>query len=218
LDASAQLLNQRRSKSDRVETPIHDAIILAGGTGARLGGVDKARLEVAGLSLLERMLSAVTGASQIVIVAPPESVADMALPSNVRVTMEDPPGGGPVAGMVAGMALLEIDPADWVLVAAVDQPGVADTLPAVVAAADAATEEVDAVCHRDATGHAQWLLALYRTAALRTALKSYGSGHDVSMKRVVADLRFGDVTAGAEHLGDVDTWDDHRRWQQRLGQ
>lgn len=195
---------------------IHDAVILAGGTGSRLGGVDKARLDVGGTTLLERMLAAVSAARRVVVVAPPESVAGLARAANVSVTLEDPPGGGPVAGLVAGMSLLVDDPAEWTLVAAVDQPGASVTVPAVLAAAGAAPAGIDAVCHRDPGGHPQWLLALHRTAALRAALAPYGSGHGVSMRRVVSALQFGDVTAGAEHLGDVDNWEDHQRWQARL--
>jgi GTP:adenosylcobinamide-phosphate guanylyltransferase len=43
------------------------AIVLAGGRGTRLGGRDKAAVEVAGRSLLERALSAVAGAATVVV-------------------------------------------------------------------------------------------------------------------------------------------------------
>ncbi|MFZ2514092.1 MAG: NTP transferase domain-containing protein, partial [Candidatus Lutibacillus vidarii] len=40
----------------------HDAIVLAGGRGSRLGGVDKGAVPVAGRALLDRVLDAVSGA------------------------------------------------------------------------------------------------------------------------------------------------------------
>jgi len=39
-----------------------DAVVLAGGAGRRLGGVDKALVEVGGQDLLTRVLGAVAGA------------------------------------------------------------------------------------------------------------------------------------------------------------
>lgn len=194
----------------------HDAVILAGGTGRRLGGVDKARLEVGGVPLLARMLAAVTRARQVVVVAPPASVTAMSLPDRVRVTMEDPPGGGPVAGLVAGMSRLASDSSPWTLVAAVDQPGAAALVPDLVRAAASAGPEVVAVCPPRQDGDGHWLLALYRTSVLRSALAPYGSGHGLPMRRVVADISFTEVATGAEHVGDIDTWQDHQRWQERL--
>jgi molybdopterin-guanine dinucleotide biosynthesis protein A len=46
------------------------AVVLAGGTGARLGGVDKAALEVDGVTLLERTLTATMAATEVVVVGP----------------------------------------------------------------------------------------------------------------------------------------------------
>lgn len=186
-----------------------DALILAGGRGARLGGRDKAALPVAGQTLLERSLAAVAGARRVVVVGPVQ------VPDGVAQVSEDPPGGGPVAGIAAGVAALS-DPAPWTCVLAVDQPGAAEALTAITASLEGVDDEVDAVCHRDEDGHAQWLLAAYRHASVRSALAPHGSGHRVPVGRLVAPLRFEYLRAGAEHLGDVDTWDDHARWERRL--
>ena len=48
--------------------PAPVAIILTGGTGARLGGTDKAALEIAGSTLLERALTATACCSSVVVV------------------------------------------------------------------------------------------------------------------------------------------------------
>ena len=44
------------------------AVILAGGQASRLGGVDKATIELGGRSLLERTLDAVVDAGEVVVV------------------------------------------------------------------------------------------------------------------------------------------------------
>ncbi len=195
------------------ETQTFDALVLAGGRGERLGGRDKAALCVAGRPLLHRVLDAVTEARRVVVVGP------VAVPDGVAQVFEDPPGGGPVAGIAAGVAHLahRRDPAPWVCVLAVDQPDAAPALAPVLAALPTVGPAVDAVCHRDVEGHPQWLLAAYRTAVLQRALAAHGSGHGVPMRSLVRALRFFHVIAGTEHLGDVDTWADHARWERRLG-
>ena len=77
--------------------PEFDAIILAGGRGSRLGGVSKADLTVGGRRLLDVVLEAVRRARTTVVVGP------VAAPDGVLVTLEDPPGTGPAAGIVAGL-------------------------------------------------------------------------------------------------------------------
>lgn len=205
----------------------HDVVVLAGGGGTRLGGVDKARLEVGGRPLLVRVLQGTTHARRVVV------VGDTPVPVGVARTLEDPPGGGPVAGIVAGLRVLASSdasaaprtapvgghstggPAPWTLVIAVDQPSAAEAVPDLLAAARAAGPETDLVCPDDASGHPQWLLAAYRTAALTGALAPHGSGHGVSVRRLVAGLRI--EVVDTPHLGDLDTWEDHASWQARLG-
>ena len=46
------------------------AVVLAGGTGARLGGVDKAAIELDGVTLLERTLTTTMSATEVVVVGP----------------------------------------------------------------------------------------------------------------------------------------------------
>jgi molybdopterin-guanine dinucleotide biosynthesis protein A len=81
---------------------LFDAVILAGGSGRRLGGVDKGALVVAGLPLLDRVLLASAAARRTVVVGEPRPTV-----RSVVWTREDPPGGGPLAGLAAGMAELD---------------------------------------------------------------------------------------------------------------
>ncbi|MBA2559128.1 MAG: NTP transferase domain-containing protein, partial [Propionibacteriales bacterium] len=53
--------------------PGYAAIVLAGGSGRRLGGVDKGSLVVGGKTLLERALAAVAEASCRIAVGPPRT-------------------------------------------------------------------------------------------------------------------------------------------------
>src|SRR5207237_987945 len=113
------------------------AVILAGGAGRRLGGAGgrfdgtagpvgggagehvgggtgerpvagKVAVSVGGTPMLQRVLAAVSHASPRVGVGPP-ALSPM-LPDGVRLTLEEPPGGGPIAGLAAGLVAV-CDPA-----------------------------------------------------------------------------------------------------------
>jgi molybdopterin-guanine dinucleotide biosynthesis protein A len=95
----------------------HDAIVLAGGRGSRLGGVVKPAVSVGGRRLLDIALAAVAGARRVVV------VGDIPVPDGVLRTREDPPFGGPVAGVEAGFAALAADRrAPWTVLLASDLP------------------------------------------------------------------------------------------------
>ncbi|ASO19812.1 molybdopterin-guanine dinucleotide biosynthesis protein A [Actinoalloteichus hoggarensis] len=83
--------------SDVGEPPIA-AIVLAGGGGRRLGGLHKPALEVAGHTLLDRVLTALRGVRPVVVVGP-------VIPTRTEVywTREQPHRGGPVAALAAGL-------------------------------------------------------------------------------------------------------------------
>lgn len=190
--------------------PEHDVLVLAGGGGTRLGGLDKSALTVGGRTLLDRVLETAGAARAVVVVGP------VTVPEPVLQTMEEPPGGGPVAGIAAGLAALAVrgEPAPWTLVIAVDQPEAAHATIDLLRAATDAGPDVDMVCPQDETGHPQWLLAAYRTPALTAALRPWGTGHSVAVRRLVAGLR--STLVETTHVGDVDTWEDHARWQARV--
>ena len=92
-----------------------DVVLLAGGRSSRMGH-DKASLPVAGRRLIDHVLDDLAvGWRQLgrtVVVAP--SALDV--PDWALQTLEDPPGGGPVAGIFAGLAALQSADDDRVLV------------------------------------------------------------------------------------------------------
>jgi molybdopterin-guanine dinucleotide biosynthesis protein A len=152
--------------------PPYAAVVLAGGRAARLGGRAKPQLEVGGRTMLEAVLAAVADAAPRVVVGPPQPV-----PAGVRVVREQPPGGGPVAAMRAGLAAVDTD---VVAVLAGDLPFVTPGLLADLRARLTA----DGVLVVDDAGRDQYLLGVWRTAALRAALR--GADGPVPVRRVVA--------------------------------
>lgn len=170
------------------------AVVLAGGRGSRLGGVDKASVVVDGRTLLDHVLAAVASARQTVVVGPRR--ADAPDLPGVRWTREDPPGGGPVAGLAAGLVHVTTD---LVVVLAVDQPGItASTVDRLLAAvADTGAVLVDE------DGRAQWLAGAWRAGALRRALPA--DPRDVSARSVLGPLDPTPVIARPGEARDVDT-------------
>lgn len=123
--------------------PGFDAIVLAGGAGRRLAGAVKPEVRVGGVALVDRALGAVAGAGRVVLVAPPELAR-----AGVLRTLEDPPLGGPVAGIRAGLTALAAPapPTPPAPTPAAPTPPVpappAPATPAVPAAAERFTEPV----------------------------------------------------------------------------
>jgi molybdopterin-guanine dinucleotide biosynthesis protein A len=84
--------------------PPYSAVVLAGGRAARLGGQAKPQLLVGDRPMLQSVLDAVADASTRVVVGPPQPV-----PTDVVLVREQPPGGGPVAALRAGLAEVRTD-------------------------------------------------------------------------------------------------------------
>lgn len=146
-----------------------DAVILAGGTGRRLGGADKASLVVAGVPLLDRVLRACAAARHTVVVGEPRPTVRA-----VQWTREDPPGGGPLAGLAAGLSELMGIAGDTeelpVVVLATDLPWLrpADLDRLLTVLANEPTSE--AAVFSDPDGRRQPLAAAYRARPIRVAL------------------------------------------------
>jgi molybdenum cofactor guanylyltransferase len=155
--------------------PPFAAVVLAGGKAARLGGQPKPQLDVGGRSMLTAVLTAVHGAAPRVVVGPPQPV-----PAGVRVVREQPPGGGPVPALVAGLAA--VGDAEVVAVLAADLPFV--TAAVVTALRERLTG--DGVLVVDDTGRDQLLLGVWRTAVLRRA--TAGTRPHTPLRAVLAPL------------------------------
>lgn len=200
------------------ELPPWVVVVLTGGASRRMGR-DKATLDVAGVTLLDRTLADVPADVDVIVAGPPVDVAR----SGVRFVREQPPGGGPVAGLDAALASVS---APVAVVLATDLPLVG-RLPVrlVRALVEArAASPPDAVLALDASGQPQQLCAAYRTDALRRAIADGGPPHGASMRSVIERLATTTLSADVqrgEHpdtdpTWDIDTPDDLRRLEGML--
>lgn len=175
-----------------------DAVILAGGAGTRLGGRSKPLLEFDGRSLLDRVIEGarLAGCRQVIVVGPPE----LDRPGVLR-TSEDPPFGGPVAGIAAA---LEHAGADEVLLLAADLRH-GDQVAVQLARLDPTG---DGAVLMDESGAAQWLAARLRTPALRRAIQALDDSRGSSMRRLLGSLNLTEVAVSADLVHDIDTPED----------
>lgn len=189
-------------------------IVLTGGGAVRLDGADKAGVEVGGRTLLEHALDVLTAADEVVVVGPE---VDTSRPVTFR--REDPPGGGPAAAVLAGLAGFVRRPR-LVVVLAVDMPLV--TTGTVERLLRAATG--DGATLVDPSGRQQYLCAAYTVDALERQRAAIGGGtgggtgeHGLPMRRLVAGLDLVEVVATGSEAQDVDTWADLRRVRETGG-
>ncbi|GIH99987.1 molybdenum cofactor guanylyltransferase [Planobispora takensis] len=195
----------------------YDALILAGGRASRLGGRDKAVLTVGGVPLIERVAAAVPDAGRLIVVGPGRPGLDRAL-----FLQEDPPGGGPVPALRAGLERVR---APWVALLATDLPYLsADHLSALFGAAGAVTDpetagpsgvaaggdvpEAAGAVLVDDDGRMQWLAGVWRTAALTGALAAYDGR---SLHGLLAPLDPVPLRLDGKPWFDCDTMDDLER-------
>jgi molybdopterin-guanine dinucleotide biosynthesis protein A len=172
-------------------------VILTGGTAARLDGADKSSLEYDGRSLLEHALDAVSESEETVVVGP-----DVPTSRPVTFTRESPVGGGPLAGLAAGVAALR-GAAPLVVVLAVDMPHVtAATMGRLVSAVG----QEDGAWLVDDHGRRQ-LAGVVR----RALVPAPGEAHGVPMRRLMDLDRTVDVPALGPEAADIDSWADVAR-------
>ncbi|MFF0423941.1 NTP transferase domain-containing protein [Streptomyces sp. NPDC004520] len=185
-------------------TTAYDAVVLAGGAARRLGGSDKPGVRIGGRTLLDRVLAACPDADRTVVVADPRPAV-----RPVRWTREDPPGGGPLAALGAGVRETG---ADVLLVLSADLPFLdAATVRRLLDALDA-DPGAEAALLTDAGGRDQPLVAAYRRTPLLRELARVtdlrGTLADGPLRLLTAELRLTRVTADPLASFDCDTWED----------
>jgi molybdopterin-guanine dinucleotide biosynthesis protein A len=176
------------------------AIVLAGGQGSRLGGVDKASIEVDGRPLLEHALDAVVDASEVVVVGHP-------VPTERPVTFvrEEPRFGGPAAGLLTGRDML-LRTFPTLAVLAVDMPRLhSGTFRRLQ---EAAVGHEGAVL-ADADGRRQ-LAFVVETARLDAVRPDHEGQHGLSVRALLAPLDLVAVAPVGDEARDIDTWSDLR--------
>ena len=187
-------------------TPLRlGAVVLAGGTAARMGGVDKASIELGGVTLLERALAATLPAVEVVVVG-----TEVPTSRAVTWTREDPAGGGPAAGLLAGLDGF-VRPPELVCALAVDMPRVNAGTVARLTWAVEADPAADGAVLVDAGGRRQPLAAVYRVSALSKARPaSRAEEHGLPVRRLVGGLDLVEVPAVGDEARDIDSWADLR--------
>lgn len=191
------------------------AIVVGGGGGERLGGVSKADLMLGGERLIDRVCGALLeacGAGCVAVVPP-----SVRVPDGVARTLEDPPGGGPLAGIDAGLRALGVGDDVLVVVVSVDAPGVGAFLPALLEPALREGVEGRIVRGGDPEPFDQYLMGVYRAASLRRAIDEavavYGSVRGVGVRRVLRALDVERVSVSADACRDIDTPEDVAWWE-----
>lgn len=173
------------------------AIVLAGGRGSRLGGVDKAWLTWRGRPLIETTLTCLQPqVEQVLVVANAHATRYAAL--GVACVGDSREGQlGPMAGLEAGMQRCDTP---WVLCVPVDAPHLPGDLTLklhAVAARDGAR-----AC--DAEGM-QPLLALYRRDAVLASLIAALDRGERAMHRWQAGLALGTHDWSPARFGNLNT-------------
>ena len=176
------------------------AVVLAGGQATRMGGADKASIEVDGRTLLELALDAVVDAGEVVVVG--EQV-----PTDRPVTfvVEEPRYGGPAAGLLTGRGML-LRRFPTIAVLAVDMPYL--TASTFRRLHEAAVGH-DGAALVDADGRRQLALVV-STAPLDEAAPDLESRHGLSIHALIEPLDVVDVPAVGREARDVDSWSDLR--------
>jgi molybdopterin-guanine dinucleotide biosynthesis protein A len=179
------LFTNYSDSEDNLNMKTWSAIVLSGGTNKRFGS-DKSEALLHGVSLLDHVLSFIPKEIKTVIVG--------------KDVFEEPPLGGPVAGIARG--LQEID-TEYVAIAAVDMPYGSALFSQLLN-----TISADAAMPIDADGFKQPLCGIYRRVALLSAIEKLGNPHGQSMRALCELLAIDEVQVDARALIDIDTPED----------
>ncbi len=200
------------------------AIVLGGGRSKRMG-TDKMAVTVAGRTLLERTVGAALTWADHVVVAAPEPL-NWAHNPRVRFTLEEPPFGGPVAGIKSALDLM--GPVGEVLVLAGDlanPDAVVAALTHLGMGEDDASgayqrytsgvgegdvfDGADALVLEDTEGWPQYLAGRYVLPQLRDAAGEH-AGANMSVRSLMKGLRLRRISAPHSVTADLDTPEDLR--------
>jgi molybdopterin-guanine dinucleotide biosynthesis protein A len=190
------------------------AVVLAGGASRRWGGRDKTAADLRGLPVLGHVVEALPDGMTVIVVGPPDHPFAAVSGACVHWTREDPPGGGPAAGLAAGLAALP-ESVDVVVVLAGDLPLSGTAVPRLLSALGSSS--ADAVIGVDQGGRRQPLLAVYRVTPLRAALLAPGvdpAGR--ALRSVLAGLTVDVLAVSDREAQDLDTPEDLAAVRRRL--
>ena len=187
------------------------AVVLAGGASRRFG-TDKLAAALDAKTLLDTTLAGLPEAYAVIVVGPERPLA-----RRVTFVREEPPGGGPTAGLVAGLrAALDTAP-EAIVVLPGDAPAAGHGTPTLLAA----LSNQDAVVAVDAVGQVQPLQFALRPDAAQQLIELAGPGKGAgqSARRLVARLDPPPrrVTLDPAAFFDIDTPEALQTWRLENG-
>ncbi len=158
------------------------AIILAGGDSQRMGR-DKAKLMLGGQTLLQRVIVTMQQLFPEVIVSVRQPRPEIHLPQVCdEQAGEGPQGGGPLAGLAAGLGHIATP---WAFVVACDMPFIEPAMIALLAGYRSGYQGVVPVVQ----GHQQPLAAFYAADCLGVLRAHLARGGKNSLRAVLDQLR-----------------------------
>jgi len=200
-----------RSNKLSSQTSTTTVIVLCGGKGSRLQGVDKPLLEIDKTPIVERICSALAGIGPVLISANRNAELYQRYGSVIADQETDL---GPLAGLAACLKRCRTENA---LIVPGDCPdysrGLAEKL---LCALDDATQRLDAVCAND--GHRQQHLHVALQVSVLSKLERYLELGGRSVKGWLKELRFGavDCSEFTNTFADIDNAQDLAKRQSSL--
>lgn len=173
------------------------AIILSGGRNQRFGS-EKSEAILEGKTILQEIIEGISPEVEIVVVGPtPNSIS-----RSIGITREDPQYGGPVAGIAAGLKLIE---SEYVAIIATDMPFAISIIESIVAEI---SNDFDCFMPIDSDGYRQPLAAIYKTTSLHQAMQELEQLDGASMKSLISNFKIREFDVSSDLLIDIDTKDD----------
>lgn len=191
------------------------AIILGGGRSRRMGQ-DKLALRVGDQTILQRVVEAASAWADRIVVAGPDDEGRTDAADAVTFIQENPPFGGPAAGIGAAVGeLADLPDSGEVLILAGDlarpEQAVAAltrNVPAELAARQPATDGLVLV---EDGGWPQLLVGRYRVGALRKAVAAAPYLANMSVRRLMRPLGLQTLSVKDAVTRDVDTPSDYQK-------
>ena len=159
------------------------AVVLAGGKAERLGGINKALIEIGGRTLLDRARDAILGCDPLLLAVGHSDFGAAGMTATADIESDY---AGPLAGIAAAADALQEAEAEWLLSLAVDTPFFpADFARRALSSIGTADAAIGCFGPQDYPTNGLWRLAAIRD--LPRGVRDGTAPH--SLKRLAASLR-----------------------------